>query len=165
VDKHCKEAGDSGTLSRTHRQKGFTLIEVMISIALLAIALPVTFHCINSFQWFSHEENYKYALFQARAQVRELMSLPYGSLPPDVRTVPPGGKVMVSQGSILADTIQVYQAGKEIAPFYFKFTEGEITFHSSLTGSKVLIEYDYLLPDALEAATVPIKARCKKCWK
>jgi hypothetical protein len=86
------------------------------------------------------------------------MALPYGSLPPDTKTVPPGGKVMVSQGSILADTIKVYREGKEIAPCYFRFREGEIDFHSSLAGAKVVIEYDYLLPDALEAATVPMKA-------
>lgn len=137
------------------RHRGFTLIETMIAIALFVILLPVAFFLITSFRRFSHEEDYKYALFQAKNQAKMLTELPFDRVPPEVRTVPPDGIVTLSQRRVIPDSIRIYCGGKEIKKDYFVARGDSLTVQKSLAGKTVVLEYDFALPDQGEAATIP----------
>lgn len=64
---------------------GFTLIEVMIAIALLAIFLATMSLVWNrSLGWFNREHEYALALQLARSAVEDLRGRPYDSVPPIV---------------------------------------------------------------------------------
>jgi prepilin-type N-terminal cleavage/methylation domain-containing protein len=144
-----------------HRKHGFSLIEVMICIALLAIILPVAFSVMNSFRWFAGEENYKYALFQAKNQAKLLRSMPFDSLPPEVKTIPSTGTFRLSQSRVLPETVKIYCGGQPLLEKHWRIEGNEVKLSGSFAGKTVVIEYGFALPDSGEAVTVPRKPPCE----
>ncbi|MGV8120862.1 MAG: prepilin-type N-terminal cleavage/methylation domain-containing protein [Candidatus Xenobiia bacterium LiM19] len=138
--------------------RGFTLIEVMISIALLAIVIPAAFHIMNLFKWFSHEENYRYALFQAEAQIDSLKSQPFESLPPFVVTAGKDGKVVLPGRRVIQDSIRLYSEGRQLPSSSFANKDGVLYVTGAFMGKRLVAECRVLLPSIEEAVTVPDKA-------
>jgi len=138
--------------------RGFTLIEIMISIALLAIVVPAAFHILNSFKWFSHEENYRYALFQAEAQIDSLKSQPFESLPPFVVTAEKDGKVRLPGRHIIQDSIRLYLEGQQLPASSFTNKDGVLSITGAFQGKRLVAECRVLLPSLQEAVSVPDKA-------
>jgi len=136
---------------------GFTLIEIMISIALLAIVLPVAFHILNSFKWFSHEKNYRYALFQAEAQIDSLKSQPFESLPPFVVKAGKDGKVRLPGRHIIQDSIRLYSEGQHLPASSFSYGNGFLSVTGAFRGKIIVAECRVRLPSLQEAVSVPDK--------
>ncbi len=137
---------------------GFTLIEIMICIALLAIVVPVAFHVLNSFKWFSHEENYRYAVFQAEAQIESLKSQPFESLPPFVVTAGKDGNVRLPQRHVIQDSVKLYSEGRLIPSSSFTCKDGVLSVTGNLRGKRLVAECKVMLPSVEEAVTVPEEA-------
>lgn len=138
--------------------QGFTLIEVMISIAILAIVIPAAFHILNSFKWFSHEDNYSYALFQAEAQIDSLKSQPFQSLPPFAVTAGSDGACRIPQKHVIPESIKIFSGGRPVPCRTFDAGAGTLSVDSNLKGKSLVVHCRVMLPSIEEAVTVPDKA-------
>jgi prepilin-type N-terminal cleavage/methylation domain-containing protein len=138
--------------------QGFTLIEVMISIAILAIVIPAAFHILNSFKWFSHEDNYSYSLFQAEAQIDSLKSRPFQSLPPFVVTAGSDGACRIPEKHVIPESLKIYSGGRAVPCQAFNKGDGTLSVSSNLKGKSLVVQCRVMLPSIEEAVTVPDKA-------
>lgn len=129
-------------------RRGFTLIELMITIAILAIVLFVPVTGRHSLQGLSRESDYAFALRNATRQVDDLRRAPFDSVPPVVRTVPADGFLRVPPevvpGSVTMDGRATEPAGG---------------FVKAQPGRRVVLDYRCYLPDRGEAHTVPADGR------
>jgi prepilin-type N-terminal cleavage/methylation domain-containing protein len=66
------------------KKSGFTLIELMIFIAVLAIIIVIGTGTHRYYQWLAKENNYSNAVRQMKLQKKILSSLPFDSLPPEI---------------------------------------------------------------------------------
>lgn len=129
-------------------RRGFTLIELMITIAILAIVIYVPVTGRNSLQSLSRESDYAFALRNATHQVEDLRRAPFDSVPPQVRTVPADGFLRLAgpvvPGSVTVDGRPAQASGAVVqAP----------------PGRRVVLDYRCYLPDRGEAHTVPADGR------
>ncbi len=88
-------------------QRAFTLIELMIGIAILAIVLAMPRAACNSVQGLVREGDYRFALRNARYQQDLLRALPLEALPPELVKVRPDGTVPLSQPHVVPGSLQV----------------------------------------------------------
>ncbi len=120
-------------------QRAFTLIELMIGVAILALVLAVPRAAHNSVQGLVRETDYRFALRNARYQQDLLRAAPFDRLPPEVLRVRPDGTVPVSQAHLVPGSLKVRTLdGSPVGP-----------------GRTVVADYRFFLPDRNEAHTVP----------
>lgn len=120
-------------------QRAFTLIELMISVAILALVLAVPRAAHNSVQGLVRETDYRFALRNARYQQDALRAVAFDRLPPEVVRVRPDGTVPVSQPHLVPGSLKVRTLdGAPVGP-----------------GRIVVADYRFFLPDRNEAHTVP----------
>jgi len=135
-------------------RRGFTLIEIMISIALLAIGTTLALNRL-SFTWLLRESDYRFALRNARHQVAWVQSTPFESLPPQQLVVGDQGFVTLAHGDLVPDSLKVSPAS--IAILKVDLAEGRVQLQAA-RGTRVVVDYRYYLPDQGEAHTVPTQA-------
>lgn len=145
------------------RKRGFTLIEVMIVIAIVAIIIVVTSRSISSYRWMAGETNYGSALRQAEVQKKLLEKRAFTQFPPELVTIPRDGKIKLSNENLDSKSVKV--AVMENGVYSLQPASGIMSvdgekgvvsiMDSSLAGKKALVYYEFLLPDYGEAATVP----------
>lgn len=136
-----------------HRgNRAFTLIELMIAIAILAIIIAVPKGALHGLNRLAREDNYRHALANARYQLEQMRQEDYDSLPPQLLTVDANGQVKVSRKFLNADSVKVYREGQPVearvvAPGIYQVDAG-------LKGQKVVVNYSFALPDKGEALVV-----------
>ena len=131
------------------RARAFTLIEIMICIALLAIFFSIAVQRADTGDWLSHESDYRFALRNARNQLEELRNLPFDSLPPQRLKAEAGGWVQLAHFPLLPDSVQ------SKAPLLsLDLERGRVQLQAS-QGDLVVVNYAYYLSDVGEAHTVP----------
>ena len=119
--------------------RAFTLIEVMIGIAILAIVMAVPRAARDSVQGLAKESDYRFALRNARFQQEWLRAAEFDRLPPEVVKVRPDGSVPLSQPDVVPGSLKVRTlGGAEARP-----------------GDTAVADYRFYLPDRSEAHTVP----------
>jgi prepilin-type N-terminal cleavage/methylation domain-containing protein len=122
--------------------RAFTLIEVMIGIAILAIVLAIPRSARNSVQGLALEANSRRALRNARANLDELRRQGFDRLPPELLTVAPDGTVSPSQPHVVPGSLEI------------RTLDGQ----PPRPGARVVAEYRFSLPERGEAHTVPSRA-------
>ena len=132
---------------------GFTLIELMISVALLAIMLGVSTSFLMEFGAHQRQLEYSNSLEQAPAQLQQLRDIPFGSLPPQVLKVSQGGMVKLPPYRILASSLKVKEAdsGKVIDSAKFVPDKNAVSLSGVAVGKKVVVDYEFVVPHREQA--------------
>ena len=128
------------------RRRGFTLIEIMITIALIAILLATTSVAWLGLGQLRREGDFRFALQAARQQLGALEAAPFDSLPPQVLTVGPHGELKLSHRDLVPGTLRVTRLDSGGAV--------NATALGSLAGQRVVADYEYFLPGRNEAEVV-----------
>lgn len=130
------------------RGRAFTLIELMIVIALMAIMFAIPLGSINRMRAFGREAAQQSALRQADQALEELAEAPYDRLPPRQVVVPPNGLIQLPP--FLTEASVRGHPGATV-----DLDSGRIRVPPSLAGRRVIIDYAYNLVQAGEAHSVP----------
>jgi len=134
------------------RARAFTLIEIMICIALLSIFFAIVVHRADTGGWVSQEADYRFALRNARLQLEGLRSAPFDLLPPQQVKVGRDGWVQLAHGQLVPDSVrclaQVQATDNERGRVRLKATPGQT----------VTVDYAYYVGDRGEAHTIPKSA-------
>jgi prepilin-type N-terminal cleavage/methylation domain-containing protein len=130
--------------------KAFTLIEVMIAIAVMAILLAgFSVGAINQ-RWFQHEANYRFAVRNGRFQLQQARQSRFRDLPP--QQVVPGadGWVQLGQTDLVPGSVQVLKGGHRVVQV------DERAGRVKLSGGagQAVLNYSFFAPDQGEAHTV-----------
>jgi prepilin-type N-terminal cleavage/methylation domain-containing protein len=143
---------------------GFTLIEVMICIAILAIVMAIPMTARAEFSWLAAEADYREALRNARWQIDELQKAPFDALPPRTMRVPANGTIQL-QPHLVAGSVRVLLANVPgWHDTHLQFTDrdwpgidtasGMVHLPPSMRGRNVVIDYAYEVPCHGECHTV-----------
>lgn len=133
------------------RGTGFTLIEIMISIAILAIMGSIAVSSLVQFRGAVRERDYQGSLHDAQVQLFAIRQTPFDGLPPEVVKVGEGGKVRLSQTDLVAGSVKILQAGKEVAPTSLSLQQGTLELPASLQGQSVVVDYRFNVGSRNEA--------------
>lgn len=138
---------------------GFTLIELMIAIAILAILAAVPRASANSVHQLSREDHYRHALSNANHQMEWLSRQSFESLPPRVVKVSSDGQVRISQPRLVEDSVRFYT---EQGPIEASAAgSGRYRLGPEWAGKKVVANYSFDVPDKGEAAVVDAQGRAR----
>lgn len=132
---------------RWRRRLGSTLIEVMIAIAILAVFLAIPMTGLDGINSLTREDDYRWALTNARQQKAWLLSANFDRLPPEQLTVARDGSVELSQAGVLTASITV--DGKPISDQ--KRDGARLLLGAERAGQKVTVDYEFTLPHQNEA--------------
>jgi prepilin-type N-terminal cleavage/methylation domain-containing protein len=147
---------------RTARQTGFSLIEILVGMSIIALLLVCAFSAGSDMMWVSHEADYNNALRLLKHNDRIISTKNTDSLPPEIRTIPPSGKVQLSNTNIVPGSIAIISLDNtEILPgdYSADYGNGLIAFtQGGYSGKKIMIKYAFSIPDDGELVRVPAKA-------
>lgn len=129
------------------RCRGLTLIELMISIAILAIFLAIPVTGLQGLKSLSREDDYRWALANARGQKEWLLSVDFDQLPPEQLTVSRDGFIQLSQDEVIGETITV--DGRPLPNLSLE--KRRLFLGKDRAGQKVTVNYEFSLPDHNEA--------------
>jgi len=144
-----------------YKTRAFTLIEIMISIAVLAILIGSLFIIAADMRWISHEADYFTAVKLMKLNDKLVSEKSFYSLPPEVKAIPSEGSVSLANRHIIPKSVVVITSDSDtLLPDDYKLDpeNGVMTFiPRKLTGKKIIIKYSYLIPDSGELCRVPEK--------
>ena len=135
------------------RRSGFTLIEIMISIAILAIMSAIAVSSIVGFRGAVRDRDYQRALHNAQGQLLRLREMKFANLPPEVVKVGQGGAVRLSQANLVDGSVKVAEVdgGKEVAASQLSLEKGMLSVPASLAGKSLVVDYRFHMGDLGEA--------------
>jgi len=126
--------------------RAFTLIEVMISIALIAILLTGELRVYHSLSRLRRNSEYASAGGQARDLLAQLRKLPFDKLPPQLLKADRQGWVQLGQTHVDADSIRVHRLSgppEGVSLRQSRPQEGRLQVDPKLCGQSFWIEYDF----------------------
>jgi prepilin-type N-terminal cleavage/methylation domain-containing protein len=147
---------------RGHSTKAFTLIEFMISIALLAILLSISVHSLFQFRGIYRDRSFSETLEQAPLQMAALRAGKFQDFPPQIAVVGDGGQVQLAQDHLVEGTLRAWSpdGSKEIEVLSHSNQDGTLTLKSASPGSKVLVDYAFHLPHRNESCFLDSQNSC-----
>ena len=128
--------------------RAFTLIELMICIAILAIFLGITIHRADTVGWLAQESNYRFALRSARQQLEQLRQKPFESLPPQQLKVGRDGWVQLAHGQLVPNSLKTSVSVRKL-----DLQKGRVQLEAPV-GTLVVVDYAYFVSDQGEAHTI-----------
>jgi prepilin-type N-terminal cleavage/methylation domain-containing protein len=133
--------------------KAFTLIEFMISIAILAIVLSISVHSLFQFRGLHRDRSFSESLQQAPQHMAALRAEKFDNLPPHTVVVGQGGHVQLPQTQIVEGTVEARSSDgiKELKILSHSNADGAFTLDSVPPGTKVLVNYAFHLPHQNES--------------
>ncbi len=131
------------------RARAFTLIEIMICIALLSIFFSIAIHRADTSGWLSKESDYRYALRNARLQLEDLRAADFDSLPPQQVKVGRDGWVQLAHGQLVPRSLRCRSKIRNLDE-----TRGRVQLDTP-AGSVVVVDYAFFAGDHGEAHTIP----------
>jgi len=137
------------------RTRGFTLIEIMICIAIIAIVTGTASVAWLGLAQLRREGDFRIALQSARHQLAELRTAPFSSLPPEILTVGPSGELHLGQSDLVPGTLRLTRldsAGGSLTPE--RVEASTVRLARSLAGCRVMANYEWYLPGRNEVQLV-----------
>ncbi|GMU51358.1 MAG: hypothetical protein AMXMBFR33_05040 [Candidatus Xenobia bacterium] len=136
--------------------RAFTLIELMICIAILAIFSAIPLAARDGLRAVNREADFGSALRNARGHLAELRSAPYDGLPPRRLRVPASAKVQLTSDLVVGSVQAFDLEGRPLAaPVSVDAISGLVQLESGLAGRELVLQFAYYAPDRGEAHTVP----------
>jgi prepilin-type N-terminal cleavage/methylation domain-containing protein len=142
-------------VSGKSRNRGFTLIEMMIVIAIVAIVWSTGVKTTGSLRWLTREIYYEEGLRQLRRAKEQIDETPFRLLPPISATVPPGGVIHLNTPCLFPGSVSVVDAGSGSAVAGFKVDEEKGRIEGLPAGRRVIVNYSFQVPETGEGAVVP----------
>lgn len=129
-------------------RRAFTLIELMISIAIIAIMFAIATSTLMEFGALQRQKKFQASLEQSSNHFDYLRKADFHSLPPEVKTVGSGGVIVLSQDDIIADSVIIRdsQTGKEFSVANFSSAERKVRLEGAPVGASLVVDYDFYLP-------------------
>lgn len=138
---------------------GFTLIETMVSLALVSLMVSCAFFLGADLLWISHETDYHNAVRLLKLNKGIIKGMTFDSLPPEVKTIPPSGIITLSNRFIVPESIVIIPPKDvEILPgdYDVNYDQGIVQFASGkFLGKNIIVIYSFYLPDSFEVTRVP----------
>lgn len=133
--------------------RGFTLIELMISIAIVAITLSIATSAFTNFVALSRALRYERSLNNAEHQLEYIRSQPFGSVPPQVVQAKSDGTIHLSQRHLVEGTVEVLNPknGRQVPFETVSLKDGTLRVNSAMAGKKLVVDYQFTLPDRNES--------------
>ncbi|MCE1247823.1 MAG: prepilin-type N-terminal cleavage/methylation domain-containing protein [Firmicutes bacterium] len=147
--------------------RGFTLIEVMIFIAIIAIIFAGTFQSLIAYRWIAKENMHSEALRQMLTWKKLAADLPMESLSPCIVTISADGKAKLPQKNIVENSITLYDPASgavlaDSSSVRVDSGSGEIKVtNGKLSGKKAVAKFSFLLPTTGETAVLPASEPCR----
>ena len=135
------------------RARAFTLIELMICIAIFSIFLGITIHRADTVGWLAQESNYRFALRSARQQLDQLRQESFQSLPPQQLKVGRDGWVQLAHGQLVPNSLKTTPGVRQL-----DLDKGRVQLEAP-AGASVIVDYAYFVPDQGEAHTIAADGR------
>ncbi len=126
-------------------RRGFTLIEIMISVAILAIVTAVPLASWDTLGALTREQDYRLAARSAQMQVELLREAPLASLPPRQLKVPAGGVIDLGVNNLVADSVTLRRPdGTPLgAPLRVELATGRVHLERGWAGRPVVVNYRF----------------------
>lgn len=144
---------------RASNAGGYSLLEVMVAVGLIALTVASFFVMGSDFKWISHETDYQNALRLLKINEKAVSQKGYSFLPPESTIIPANGKVQLNNAFIVPGSVTVIPEGEGIIlsdDYRVDHRRGIISFiPGDVTGKKVVIKYSFYLPDLLETCRIP----------
>lgn len=132
-------------------KRAFTLIEIMICIAVLAILFVTEAAHLMVFRHLRDEGREARALSQARQQLAVLHRMSFAKLPPFVGAVGRGGWTRLGPRDLLPGSISAIQLGKgALTPEEVDAPAGTVRLPGAAVGQPLLVDYEFYLPQRNE---------------
>ena len=161
-------------------KRGFSLLEVMMAIAILNLIFVAEIPAWKSFSRLQRESDFGYAVRNAQFQLEAVQKIPFDLLPPQVLTPDSRGWVRLGQFDIDPASLQVrllQGQGGLLKPLDFDPQSGRFRVDSALRGKALFVDYDFFASDHDESHRVPETGpariplentpaiRVERCWR
>lgn len=143
-------------------KKAFTLIEMMITIALLAMMLGASMEMMGSSQALRRQKEMLSASRQAEKQLRRLQSIPFENLPPQILKPDSQGWIQLGQPDLEKESLQLQPLEGDLAGLKVENLEvetGRLRVNSKWAGRPISLNYSCYLCDQGETHRLGADAR------
>lgn len=129
------------------RGRAFTLIELMIAIAILAIMFGVATSTYMQLGGLQRQIEYGHSLTQSNSQLEALRAVDFESLPPQSLTVGPENTLELAQQEVLENSIVVRDeaTGIPLTNWTFDSKNSRLTLPKRPDKGKVIVDYEFFL--------------------
>lgn len=126
-------------------RRGFTLIELMIGVAILAIMMAVPLASWDTLGSLMREQDYRLAARTAQLQVELLREAPLASLPPRQLKVPASGLLDLGVDNLVEGSVTLRKPdGTPLgAPQRVDLGTGRVQVERGLAGREVVVNYRF----------------------
>lgn len=142
-------------------RRAFTLIELMIAIAILAILSAIPLITWQSLGDLTREKNYRFAVASADLIRDQVLEVPYNLLPPRVLTVDQEGVVALGWVAMVEDSLTLRWPDGSPAVGRSRFVDDRLQVPPEWAGRELVVDYRFVpdyLPNQGDAYTVPTEA-------
>jgi prepilin-type N-terminal cleavage/methylation domain-containing protein len=127
-------------------KRAFTLIEMMITLALLAILLTSQGSILHSLARLQRQQHFIAANRQAQRQLQEINGTPFLLLPPQVLTPDRAGWIQLGQPDIDEKSLRIHTLEGEVRtlePLQVEPAKGRVRLAAPWAGQNLLVDYAF----------------------
>lgn len=138
-------------------RRGFTLLEIMIALAIMAILLTGHIEFIREINAVQRQQDFLRAARQAERQLQELNQIPFEQLPPQLLSPDSEGWLQLAQTDVEPTALRVERLEGEPGPVPLRSLEarsGRVRVASELAGQMLMVNYAYFACDSGETVRV-----------
>lgn len=134
------------------QHKAFTLIELMIAIAILAIVGAVAVSSVMQLGGLTREQFYNRSLSNAQYHLSQIESADFDQLPPQELKATSGGQVKLAHGDLVEGSIEILTlSGIKLDLKSVNLKTGLIELGDLGRGQTLVAHYSYYAPDISES--------------
>lgn len=142
-------------MGRLFKHKAFTLIELMVAIAVLTIAVSIPWMAFQTSGGLRRQADYRFALRNAQTILADLRQQNFDDLAPVMSIVSRDGTVTLPRQHLLPESVQVTSiSGEQLKPSKILAEQGVLQLDSAHSGKKVIVNFAYKAVDTGECHRV-----------